>query len=333
MSALRLRSYEFRREREASWRRLQNLIARVETRGLRSLSGEELAELPQLYRGALSSLSVARAISLDRNLLDFLESLCQRSYLCVYASRRHALEVVISFFVRDLPQTVRRFRWHIFTAFLFLLVGTVAGYLVTIGDPDKFHAFVPAELAGGRSPEAATADMEESLYGGADTPTGELGAFAGFLFRHNAWIGILYFALGFAAGLPVFYFLIYNGLVVGAFLGAYRFHGLEVDAFAWLMIHGVTELLALVICSAGGLALAHALVFPGPFTRLENLARVGRKAGTLVIGGVLMLFLAGLIEGIGRQTITSMGARFTFAAVTAGVWLCYFSLAGRGQRT
>jgi hypothetical protein len=66
-----LRSSEFRKGREASWRELEGLIARAERRSLAVLSVEEAQRLPTLYRSALSSLSVARSIALDRNLLLF----------------------------------------------------------------------------------------------------------------------------------------------------------------------------------------------------------------------------------------------------------------------
>ncbi|MDJ0972977.1 MAG: stage II sporulation protein M [Planctomycetota bacterium] len=329
MSAIRLRSYEFRKEREATWRRLENLVAQVERRGLGALTGEQLAQLPQLYRGTVSALSVARAISLDRNLLDYLENLCARAYLCVYGSRRHARDVVVEFFTQKVPQTIREFRWHIFTAALFLFVGVAAGYLVTMASPEAFHAFVPSQLAGDRGPEASRDELVDSLYGSDEFTSSDLGQFSGQLFSHNASIGILYFALGFAAGIPVFLYVVYNGLILGSFFAVYRVHGLEVDLLAWLMIHGVTELLAILICAAGGLALAHALVFPGRYSRLENLARTGRKAGAMVLMGVLMLFIAGFIEGIARQRITDMGVRFTFAAVTAGIWFAYFVFVGR----
>ena len=73
MSEIKLRSAQFRREREARWRELEGLIARVEKRGIRALTAKELHSLPVLYRVAISSLSVARSISLDRNVIEYLE--------------------------------------------------------------------------------------------------------------------------------------------------------------------------------------------------------------------------------------------------------------------
>src|SRR5262249_18599608 len=61
-----LKSSEFRKGRAEGWRELEGLIDRVERRGVRALSLDELQRLPILYRAALSSLSVARTIALDR---------------------------------------------------------------------------------------------------------------------------------------------------------------------------------------------------------------------------------------------------------------------------
>ena len=80
---LTLRSAEFRKGRERAWRQLDDMVSRIETGGISSLSAEELQRLPLLYRAAMSSLSVARYIALDRNLLLYLENLTLRSYLVV----------------------------------------------------------------------------------------------------------------------------------------------------------------------------------------------------------------------------------------------------------
>ena len=88
--AFQLRSYEFRRERERTWRELERLVKRVESGGHASLAPEELGRLPVLYRATLSSLSVARSISLDRNLLEYLEGLAARAYFCIYGGRPFA---------------------------------------------------------------------------------------------------------------------------------------------------------------------------------------------------------------------------------------------------
>ena len=85
--SLTLKSQRFRAEREADWLRLEGLLKQLEAGRRAQLSDEDVIALPVLYRATLSSLSVARAISLDHSLIAYLESLCTRAYFFVYGSR------------------------------------------------------------------------------------------------------------------------------------------------------------------------------------------------------------------------------------------------------
>jgi len=53
-------SRSFRLAREPEWRRLEDLLTLAEKKSVRALGDDDLMALPVLYRGALSSLSVAR---------------------------------------------------------------------------------------------------------------------------------------------------------------------------------------------------------------------------------------------------------------------------------
>jgi hypothetical protein len=82
-SVFNLKSRDFRKEREAGWKELETLVSHAAEDGMNSLSAEDLRRLPLLYRAALSSLSVARAIALDRALLTYLEDLSLRAFLAI----------------------------------------------------------------------------------------------------------------------------------------------------------------------------------------------------------------------------------------------------------
>jgi uncharacterized membrane protein SpoIIM required for sporulation len=330
VSALVLKSAAFRAEREASWRELEGLLARIRSGGLRALQAQELARLPLLYRAALSSLSVARAISLDRNLLDYLESLCARAYLEVYGVRRHLAEAVADFFGRRFPRLVRAAWPYVALGFALLLGGCWAGYALTRADPDRFYAFVDQAMAQGRGPTSSAASLREILYA-KDETSKMLKSFAMFLFTHNAQVGMLAFAVGFAGGVPSGLLLFSTGLMMGAFAAIYAAHGLSWEFWAWILPHGVPELTAVVLCGAAGMALGMAVVFPGREERRAGLARRGREAAVLALGGLSLFFVAGLIEGIFRQRVHSVELRYGMAALMAVLVSSYLLLAGRGR--
>jgi uncharacterized membrane protein SpoIIM required for sporulation len=318
---LTLKSHRFRQEREADWRRLEQLLLRAEKGSAARLSDEEILALPVLYRTALSSLSVARATSLDQSLIEYLESLCTRAYFFVYGPRTKIFERVARFFAHDWPASVRAlWRETIASAFLTIL-GAVAAYILVLRDASWFYSFVPGSLTGGRDPSASAEFLRESL-SGTENADG-LAVFSTFLFTHNAQVSLMAFALGFAFCLPTSMLLLYNGATVGAFVACFAIAGLGYDVGGWLLIHGTTELFAIMLAGAAGLKIGWTLAFPGEMSRADAMAAAGRVAATVMAGVVVMLALAGLLEGFGRQLVEVTEVRYAIAAGT-GIWWAYY---------
>jgi uncharacterized membrane protein SpoIIM required for sporulation len=329
MKELKLKSVEFRREREASWRELEDLLRRVERRGLRRLGFRDLMKLPILYRSTLSSLSVARAISLDRNLLQYLEGLTARAYVSVYGVRRRLGEAFALFLARRFPREVRAHGRLLALAAIIFLLGGAAGFVTTLRNPDDFYRMVPENQAQGRGPTSTREELRAILFDEEEHPLSGLGAFASFLFTNNAQIGILCFSLGIALGVPVFYLLFHNGQGLGAMAAIHHQKNLSVDFWGWILPHGITEILAVLICGAAGLVLARSLILPGRGTRLQELAAAGRKAGLMVLGSVCLFLLAAAIEGFMRQLVHDTTIRYITAGTTLLMLLAYFRFVGR----
>ncbi|WP_246731478.1 stage II sporulation protein M [Methylocapsa sp. S129] len=333
LPAIVLRSSEFRRGREQGWRDLEALVAKAEKRGIGALDVSELQRLPQLYRAALSSLSVARSIALDRNLLQYLDNLSLRAFLMVYGPRQSLLEGARDFLTRGFPAAVRAAKVEILLAFLAILAGTLAGFFLTIGDEAWLAALIPDSLGGGRGAHSTRQELlDDEIFAPWPGFARSFVVFANFLFQHNTIIGIMTFGLGIAAGAPTVLLLAYQGLVFGAFIGLHYDRGLTLDFLGWVSIHGVTEFGAIILCGAGGLVVAKSILFPGRFSRVENLAINGQTAARLAVGAVAMFFVAGLLEGGLRQLVANTEGRLAISALTMIAWGCYFSFAGRGAR-
>jgi uncharacterized membrane protein SpoIIM required for sporulation len=267
---------------------------------------------------------VARAVVLDRNLRDYLEALCARAYLCVYGPHERLRHAVWRFLVARFPDAVRGAWPQILQAAAALLLGGLTAFGLVGANLEVYWHFVDTGMAQGRDPTSTVAELREPLFDDGDTGLGGLGAFAAFLFSHNARIGIMAFGLGLLTGVPVLLLVFYQGLVLGAMTALYHERGLAAEWWSWILPHGITELGAVVLCGAAGLMIGDAIVFPGRHGRPHALATRGRQAGVIVFGCVVMFFVAGLIEGIFRQTVQSLELRYLLAAVTAAGWLVYF---------
>jgi uncharacterized membrane protein SpoIIM required for sporulation len=321
------RSTRFRREREGRWLELETLVQQAESKGLTGLAAEDLRRLPALYRGLISSLSVARAISLDQGLSEYLHALAARAFVVVYGTREGLWSVVRRFMARGFPGAVRALKWECWIAGGLLALGVACGFALTAEDPERFYSFVSAGMAGGRGPTSTCAELEATLYdtGAAD----QLSVFAAQLFDNNAGIGLAAFATGFAAGIPSALLMFTNGLTLGAFEALFAGCGLLGPATLWMAPHGVTELLAAALCGGAGISLGRAMLLPGDYTRRAALAAAGRRAGQVALGCIGLFVIAGLIEGFFRQLVADPLSRGLMAASTALLWTVYFGFVGR----
>ena len=328
----------FRQAHEGDWARLDAIVTRMEKRSIRVLGNDDLLALPGLYRTTLSSLSVARDTSLDRSLITYLEQLSTRAYFQIYGVQTPPHRQIARFFAKSWPEAVRALWRETLFCVALTFGAALLAYLLIRSDPSWFYAMIPEGLAGGRDPSASAEFLRSTLY---ERQKNWLMAFATFLFTHNSQIAIFAFALGFAFAVPTVLLILYNGLMLGAFIAVFAAKGLGPNVIAWLAIHGTTEIFAICISGAAGVRIGMAIAFPG---RLGGGggggggARAGGGGGggcwgggapppppaTAMAGTVIMLAVAGLLEGIGRQTIVDDGMRLLVGVSVLAGWLLYF---------
>lgn len=324
-----IRSTRFRAEREAGWKRLEALVQQAEKGGARALGYEAALELGGLYRQAMNALSVARAISMDRALLDYLDGLCARAYLVVYAPQESLGGLFSRLITHGIPQAARRSIAPLLIGFLAMILGAILGIVLYDLDHSWFYTFVPGGLADGRTPDASVEYLRSTLFDGDGLSDEDMSTFASFLWSHNTQVAILIFALGVFYTLPSFLLTFYNGLLLGAFWRMFDDKGLGYELFGWLSIHGVTEMAAICIACAGGAQLGLAVLLPGEMSRREALRHRGKDAVKLVLLAGLMLIAAAVLEGFFRQTVQSTESRLIIGWGIGALWLAWLLLSGR----
>ncbi len=325
-----LNATRFRAAHEGDWETLDALLRRLEKRSVRVLDADELLALPQLYRTALSSLSVARETSLDRALVTYLEHLCTRAYFQIYGVPGSAWGYLRDFFMCGWPAAVRDLGRELLACVVLTAIGVVVGFMLVTGDPALYYSIVPEGMAAGRDPAANAEALRATIYQAKGQSW--LATLAAALFTHNSQVSLFSFALGFAFGVPTMLLLVYFGLTLGAMLAVFSAKGLGLGFAAWLTIHGTTELFAINLAGAAGLRIGLAVAFPGEEGRGVAAVRAGRSTAPAMAGVVCMLLVAGMLEGIGRQVIQSDGLRAGIGLAMLAGWLGYFYLPGRERR-
>ncbi len=321
-----LKSERFREMRKSQWHELETLLNKMDSGGIKRLDTDDILRLPKLYRSALSSLSVARATSLDQSVIAYLESLCTRAYYRLYGTQMGLGKRILAFLSYDWPAAAQRLWKDTAVSALLILVSSFVAYFMVQSNPDWFYSFVNAGLAGDRTPAASTEALRATMYDKPEDGAEGLGVFASYLFSNNSRVAIFAFALGFAFGIPTILFMLSTGFMVGGFLGLFASRDLGFEMGGWLIIHGSTEILAIILAGGAGLHIGRAIAFPGKLSRTQSAALAGRTSGLLMVGVVIMLFFAGLLEGYARQLITSDLLRYGIGLSLLMMWMLYLYL-------
>jgi uncharacterized membrane protein SpoIIM required for sporulation len=322
-----------RAEEQAAWAELEALLAKLEKEGERRLSLLELDRMGALYRRAAARLAEARRIKFDRARQKYLDDLVRRAHFAIYQPPKRGLRplwnLVLGGFAVVFRETLP-LQALVFALFFF---GAAIAYVATREHVELAYPLMssmfPVEVVQAiiDSPEARRAYITSGQVLGL---TG-LSAFALALVANNARVAMMSFALGIAGGVPTVLVTLMNGALLGSMAALYDRNGVDLDFWAWVLPHGVPEILALCVAAAGGLMLGRAVIAPGDRPRREALVHAGKRAAVLLGFAILLLFYAGMIEGYFRQfplgnTPRTLLAAFNFVALTA-----YLSVAGRGS--
>jgi uncharacterized membrane protein SpoIIM required for sporulation len=313
------------RDKNASQAREQadfeRLIARAE-QGRLDFDG--LRELARLYRAKTAELSARRTRTSDQEVIRYLNALCLRANAHLQPPLS-AAPARGGFWLDDLPGALGR-TWNLqLLAAGLLLLGAVLGARLVSEDARNLAATVPAQMyepAALQRLYESQAAREEFLRRHEAKP-GMNTIFAGSLFAHNTRIGLLSLACGILAALPSVVLLIYNGLTLGGFAALFLRGSTRSAFLLWLVPHAIPELLAVVLCSAAGLALGLATLSPGRRGRAAALRAAGRDAIVLLMAAVPLFVIAAFIESFVRESNLSSATRALVAALACAALLGY----------
>jgi uncharacterized membrane protein SpoIIM required for sporulation len=283
-------------------------------------------EVPARYRELCQHLALARDRQYSGDLIERLSRLALAGHQTLYGARGRGLERVWLFLRAGFPRAVRReIRFVAVAALLFfgpLLVLTFA----VPQYPEFAYVVLPAEVL----------DSVQNMYGEgvkqlgrkreADTDV----AMFGYYIFNNVRIGFQTFAGGLVFGLGAIFYLLYNGLFIGAITGYIVHSGLATNFFSFTSGHSAFELTAICLSGAAGLKIGYALVAPGLMTRGAALRAAAADAVTLVAGVAGMLLTAAGIEAFwSPRTFLPPEVKYALGAVMWLVLLLYFVFAGR----
>src|SRR2546423_449332 len=278
-----------------------------------------------LRRRLTADLARARTYGVDPRVLEYLERVVSAGHNALYG--RHIGHRVQpgSLVLREMPAAVVAARGYVVTALLLFAVPAVTGYVLIRERPAIAEQVLTDEML---ARARAGAEHRAQGIGYAQAPSMYLPVIASQIITNNVQVAFLGFAFGITAGIGTVLLLVFNGLYFGAVLGLFANYGLAGWLLTFVAGHGVLELSAIFIAGGAGLLVARALLAPGDLTRRDALVLAGRQAARLVGAAVLLLALAGTIEGL----LSASDAPAPFKLATSGatvVLLILYLASGR----
>ncbi len=275
--------------RETNWKHLDKLLQQVERKGLKSISAKQLRELASLYRSISADLARAKTNQVGKILIQDLQQLTSRAYNQIYqGSRRQEWQEVREFLLWGFPALVQR-TW-IYSAIataIFIGSGLVAWWY-SWQDPAFLSLVVPEHLI-------TKVRDENELWMGSIVGIEPLASTNIMLNNISVSFGAV--AGGITAGIYTLYLMAFNGLLIGAVATLVGQNNLAYPFWAFVFPHGSLELPAIFLAGGAGLLIGRAILFPGDYRRLDALKFYGIQAAQLLFGVIVMLIIAGIIEG------------------------------------
>ncbi len=285
---------------------------------------------PAAYRQICQQLALSEARGYSSHLIEQLQQLALRGHQQFYRHRSPLLGRLLGFVLGGFARSVRA-QWRYVLAASLLFYGSLIGMGMLV------HAF--PELVYSLLPADQVAQMER-MY---DPDASRLGRFAergsgddwlmfGYYVMNNIGIAFQTFASGLLFGLGSLFFLLFNGLTIGAVAGHLTEIGYHQPFWSFVIGHGAFELTAITLAGAAGLRLGSALVAPGRLTRGAALRQAAALGIRLVCGAIGLLLIAAFVEAYwSSMTVVSPTTKYVVGALLWLLVASYFAFAGRSR--
>lgn len=314
----------FESRHKAEWEQLALTLEGLE----RGRKNAGTGSFPADYRRLCHHLALAQERGYSSFLIDSLQQQVLRGHQQLYRHRSQLGADALAFILAGFPRLVRA-QWRFVLAAGLLFFGSLIGFaLLVYWFPELIYNLIPAEqvsqMQGMYDPVAG------HLGRSAERAASEDWVMFGYYIMHNIGIAFQTFASGLLFGLGSAFFLVFNGLMIGAVAGHLTHIGFGQTFWSFVVGHGAFELTAIVLAGAAGLQLGWALIAPGRLRRAEALRLAAKTSVQLICGVMLFLLIAAFIEAYwSSMTGPAPTTKYLVGAVLWSLVAGYLLFAGR----
>ena len=283
---------------------------------------------PATYRQVCHHLSLARARRYSVGLQQRLNQLALDGHQHLYQGRTPFFNAVLRFIVHTFPAAFRkRWRFMLASTLLFYAPALLMAFAMS-QSPDLIYSLLsPMDVS----------RMEEMYDPANDVLGRERGSdtdmtMFGFYIYNNISLGFQTFAGGLLFGLGSVFYLVFNGLYIGAVATHLTSVGFTETFWGFVAGHSSFELTAIVIFGGIGLSIGYGAIAPGRQRRWDAVRERAIDSMPLLYGATGMLVIAAFVEAYWSST--TWPPPYVKYGTGLFFWLLhglYFGLLGRNE--
>jgi uncharacterized membrane protein SpoIIM required for sporulation len=249
-------------------------------------------EMAKDFTQLVDDLAYAKTFYPSGKVTQFINTEASKIYLSIYKNRKEESNRLVTFWKYDLPLTIRKHHGAVLFSFIVFLIFFGIGFFLSQKDES-----VTRSVLGDGYVDRTRENIENGNPFGVYESGNPILSWL-HLMIHNIRVSLLMFVSGIFCGVPSIYFLVRNALMVGVFDQLFAGHGLGIQFWLVVFVHGTLEITAIIIAGAAGVILGKSFLFPGTIKRLDAFKK-GAKDGVKIMIGLMPVFaLAAFFEGL-----------------------------------
>jgi len=324
-----MKQSDFEKQHEPLWQEVETLLA--SSKSSRSFfenlkEYQSLRQFPEAYHSLSHQLALAKQRRYSASLVARLNYIVTQAHNYYYGGLTRFKANFFYYAFIGFPVMLRKNARFFWTAMaLFFLPGFLL-FTLCLTQEELIYSFMSLEQV----------SQFESMYDssnedfGRDRDSGDDITMFCFYIMNNIGVSFRTFASGLLYGLGSIFFLVYNGVHIGAVAGHMAKVGYTDTFFPFVVGHGSFELIAIAIAGAAGLKLGWSLVSPGNFTRLAALKNAASEAIVIIYGSAAMLLIAAFVEAFwSSSSIVPISVKYLVGAFFWLIVIWYLARAGK----
>ncbi|WP_066187755.1 stage II sporulation protein M [Gracilibacillus timonensis] len=308
---------QFIKQNRQDWEKLEQLITEVP----KKKSSDSINEFQQIYQKVARQLSYSQTYFANEDITRYLNELVGKAHNILYRSQHSSWKQIYHFFSHKFVGLLLEQWKAVLIAMLLFTLGGLASFFAVINNPSYLYGILPEEMTQSVDPTSL----------GESSPDVNAPLMSTEILTNNIQVAVMAFAGGITLGLLTVYVLVYNGIIIGALAAVFWNSSSTYVFWAYIVPHGVIELLAIFIAGGAGLLMGYKIFVPGIHSRGYQLKKQTTRSVQLLIGTIPLFIIAGIIEGYITPSDISLEWKYAVAAITA-VALAAYMLIGNYLR-